>query len=397
MKIILGPLGLVLSMALSGATSHVRADAGVFTGSGQNLRQISSKSIKLVSIDITILPRRGPFLYDGTVQGMDNIQYDCKFELRNLTDKAEEVQVGFPINSEFAERPEPSQSTESKHDWVLRYGFIALDETTTYNVEFVRRKPVGALFVWKMSFGPHETKKLRVNYHIPMSMGLADTARAPWPQGHLLRSGAMGQELLLLADMETIGYITSTGSSWSGNVEKAVFTVLTEPFERYLERRGFMEDSDTDITAEEAKRVSEDFPVAHPWWFREISPGGWKPIEHGVQWNYVNFKPKDPIEINYVMTQLPSRPKEVEPFLNVFLKRVGQGESAIGELEKLRQFLLATYGEEPTDPEVKEIASAQRWYSPRKDFMVANLTAKQKAVLDQITKRITALKSHSNP
>jgi hypothetical protein len=135
------PTVLVLSLVIVGTSFRAAADAGVFTGNGQNLRQISSKSIQLVSIDVTIIPGRGPFLFDGSVPGMDQVQYECTFVLRNLTDKPEEVQVGFPIDSQFAQESEPVSSKESSRDWVLEYGFITLDETTTYNVEFVRRKP----------------------------------------------------------------------------------------------------------------------------------------------------------------------------------------------------------------------------------------------------------------
>src|SRR5580658_5568285 len=92
------PIVLVLSFLILGTSSPAAADAGVFTGNGQNLRQISSKSIQHVSI----IPGRGPFLFDGTVPGMDEVHYECAFVLRNLTDKPEEVQVGFPVDSQFA-------------------------------------------------------------------------------------------------------------------------------------------------------------------------------------------------------------------------------------------------------------------------------------------------------
>lgn len=89
------------------------ADAGVFTGNGQNLRQISSKTIQLVSIDVSIVLGRGPFLFDGTVPGMDRAEYDCTFLLQNLSDKQEEVEVGFPIDSEFARGREPEATEQS--------------------------------------------------------------------------------------------------------------------------------------------------------------------------------------------------------------------------------------------------------------------------------------------
>src|SRR5579864_8156231 len=84
------------------ANSPMFADAGVFTGNGQNLHQITSKTIRLVSIDVNIVLERGPFLFDGTVPGMDRAEYVCTFVLQNLSDQPEDVQVGFPVDSQFS-------------------------------------------------------------------------------------------------------------------------------------------------------------------------------------------------------------------------------------------------------------------------------------------------------
>jgi hypothetical protein len=93
--------------------------------------------------------------------------------------------------------------------------------------------------------------------------------------------------LLVAAQLEMAGYVTSTGSSWAGNVETARFTVLTEPFERYLNHRGWTEQDANPI-----------FPVRYPWWFRQVTPTGWQAVKGGVQWSYKDFKPKDPITID---------------------------------------------------------------------------------------------------
>lgn len=138
------------------------ADAGVFTGNGQDLHQITSKTVQLVSIDVTMVLGRGPFLFDGTVPGMDRAEYRCEFVLRNLTVKDEDVEVGFPIDSQFAKGPEQEPS-EHAEDWVLEYNFIARDEKTTYNIGFVRRKAqagdgeFGSIFTWHM----HSAQKKR--------------------------------------------------------------------------------------------------------------------------------------------------------------------------------------------------------------------------------------------
>jgi hypothetical protein len=367
-------------------------DAGVFTGNGQNLRQISSKTIQLVSIKVTVIPGRGRFLFDGTVPGMDQAEFKCEFVLKNLSKEAEEVQVGFPVDSQFAREEEPV-SPEISTNWVLEYGFIARDEKTTYHVDFVRqeRKPAtgkfGSVFVWKMNFAPEETRTLHVQYRIPMSMGLASTRRDELTPGP---AGGLSQELLQIAQMEMAGYVTSTGSSWAGNVESATFTVITDPFEKYLNRRGFTEESRSDLKPEEAKSFQSNFPVEHPWWFRKLKPAGWTKVKGGVQWSYKDYKPKDPIEIAYYVTQIPDRGEEVRPFVDAFLKSLGPNYSAETALKQLKGVILATYGIEPTDPAVREFASGQLWYEPRKGLGKSQLSPNQLAVLGEIDKRIAA-------
>jgi hypothetical protein len=343
----------------------------VFTGNGQNLHQITSKTVQLVTIDVTIVLGRGRFLFDGTVPGMDQAEYECTFVLKNLSDKAEDVQVGFPVDSQFARDREPD-SPKVSANWVLEYGFIARDEGTTYHVEYVHRTPkpnpgeFASVFVWKMNFAPKETRTLSVQYRIPISMGLASTTREDAAEPPL--DQALGQELLNIAQVEMAGYVTATGSSWAGNVETASFTVITGPFERYLRRRGLSDDVAPGTDPESKQRLESSFPVAHPWWFRRAKPEGWSEVKGGLQWRYKDFKPKDPIEVSCYVTQIPERPEEVGPFVDRFLERPEPGESATTELAHLREIVLATYGKEPGDRAVKAFASGQLWYRPQKDF-----------------------------
>lgn len=371
-------------------THPVLADAGVFTGNGQSLHQITSKTVQLVSIDVDIIPGRGPFLFDGGVAGMDRTEYQCKFVLRSLSNNAEEVQVGFPVDSEFARQSEPGSAADAaaaSSEWVLDYGFIARDENNTYHVDFVRRKPkdspgeFASIFVWKMHFAPNETKTLSVYYHIPTSMGFTSTNKE---EGSDTRGkGAFRAEQLDLALLEMIGYITSTGSSWAGNVERATFTVLTEPFEQYLTRRGVTE------VSEAGEQAGSPFLVQHPWWFRTISPSGWKEVKGGVQWNYKDYKPQDSILVKYYVTQIPQRPDEVDAFVDGFLKRLDPGDSPSAELLRVKNVLLAIYGNEPQDTETKAFVGEQLWYAPRKDFSMVDLSPAQKANLNKLDHRIS--------
>jgi hypothetical protein len=366
------------------------ADAGVFTGNGQNLHQITSKTIQLVSIDVTIVLGRGPFLFDGSVPGMDRAEYQCTFVLRSLSDNDETVEIGFPVDSEFAKGSEAVSSAESQN-WILEYAFIARDEKTTYHIDFVHRNPkpgpgeFSSVFVWNMRFSPKETRTLTVQYRIPMSMGLIALEKE---QGAPVKSDIFRQDFLTIGQLEMAGYITSTGSSWAGNVETAKFTLITEPFGRYFEHRGITEESAGKLDSEEYKRFNSSFPVHHPWWFRQIEPSGWKAVEGGVQWEYTDFKPKDPIEVKYYTTPFPRLPEEVGPFMDRFAQGLEPKESAGPQLARLREVLLAVYGCEPKDPRAKSFVSKQLWYEPRKNCSIEQFSNAQKAVLKKMDQRI---------
>jgi hypothetical protein len=384
-------LSCVLVFVLIFTGQEAWADAGVFTGNGQNLHQISSKEVRLLSIDVTIVLGRGPFLFDGGVPGMDRAEYLCTFVLQNLSEKTVKIQVGFPVDSEFANGA-ADDSGENAKQWVLNYGFIARDEKATYHVDFVRRKKkspeeFAALFIWDMSFQPRETKMLSVKYQIPVSMGLVSLEKNE--EHSRSQIGLHAPEFLNTAMLEMAGYITSTGSSWAGNVKTATFTVITKPFEQYLERRGISEESPkaktpASFSPEVDQRVKEAFPVHHPWWFRKITPEGWKQVEGGIQWQYKDYKPKDPIDVRYYITQFPRLPDEVDAFVDRFLS----SGASVKELEEVKQVLLSTYGKEPEDVMAKEFADTQLWYEPRKNFSMTDLTPNQEAVLAGLNARI---------
>lgn len=389
---------LVLLAACISASTPAKADAGVFTGNGQDLHQISSKDIQLVSIDVTVVLGRGMFLFDGGVAGMDRSEYLCKFVLRNSSEKPEEVQIGFPIDSEFAREDKPITAEES-NDWVIEYGFIATDEKDTYHVEYVQRKPTGGesdfghLFTWKMNFDPKQTRTLIVSYHIPVSMGLVDTGKENGTMSQEKfqereKVGAFRAEQLDLAMLEGAGYITSTGSSWAGNVETAKFTVITKPFEEYLNLRGIGEETEAVVEARKTSQTESPFPVLHPWWFRVVSPAGWKEIDGGIQWSYSDYKPKEQLAIRYYLTKFPRLPGEVDAFVHGFLKRLNPGDPPAEELTRARDVLLATYGKTPEDSLTRIYVEGQLWYAPRRDFSMDQLTETQKEVLKNLDRRI---------
>ncbi len=395
---------IIVSMFLVLSVS-VQADVGVFMGNGQNLRQVTSEKIQLLSIDVTIIPGRGHFLFDGSVSGMNRVKYHCNFELKNLTDKTAKVQVGFPVDSQFAKQPYPRNRKTAK-EWVLQYAFIARDEKNTYHVDFTRQdmqKKFQAIFTWEMSFAPGETKNLTVQYTLTMSMTLAHTGKnhdyykvPKWRWKHVVNGGIL----------EYFGYVTETGSSWAGKVQKATFTVVTGPFEKYLDWRGMLEEGVDDLTEEVKKKMARRFPIQSPWWFRKIIPEGWKPVKisdvDAIRWEHTDFKPREPIAVRYYYTLLPRFAKDVDLFIDTFFnpKRYemegdpGEKISPVifADLVSMKEIMLATYGKKPKDKIAREFAENQVWYNPKKDFSMMDLTAEQRAILKAFDRRIKDVK-----
>ena len=372
------------------SNSMVWADAGVFTGTGQNLRQITSESVQLVSIDVTITLERGPALFDGT-SAMDEVAYDCKFVLHNLTDKAADLQVGFPIDSQFARLPKVP--TNKDVDWVGQYSFNARDDVNTYHVDFLQKaaentnEHYSVIFTWKMSLQRKETRTLTVQYRIPMSVGLAATDKRGLGPAWAESKDHPWMRLISTGMAEFGGYTTETGSSWSGNVEKATFKVITLPFEQYLHHRGLFE---TD-SVEMQKMLAEDYPVHNAFTYCDVKPAGSKPVEDGIQWQYEDFKPKDAISFAYYQIQFPRAKADVDPWVDAIVRDIPDAHQQAAELSIVRQILLATYGQEPTDPTARNFAENQIWYAPNKDFTISKLAEDQQAVLVELDRRVASV------
>jgi hypothetical protein len=385
-------IACVLEILLSSA---VWGDAGVFAGTGQNLKLISTNSVQLVSIDVTIILERGRFLFDSSVPGMDEVAYDCHFVLRNLTDEACDFQVGFPLDSEFARLPKDPKSTD--HDWIWDYSFNARDEQNTYHVKFQANNApsandaYSAIFTWMMNLRAKETRQLIVQYRIPMSMTLASASK----RGIGAVPLAMGEHLWLgfldTCMAEIAGYTTATGSSWSGNVEKADFTVYTTPFEKYLAHRGLDETKISDLPPDQQRTMASFFPVHNVGSFRGVKPAGWQAVENGIKWEHKNYKPKDPITITYFLMQYPQVADEVDPWVDAILRQVSDPIKQPTELSIAKQILMATYGKEPSDATARAFAADQIWYAPKTDFAISQLSKSQLSVLAEIDRRIEGI------
>ena len=124
-----------LLISLLGLSNSANANVGVFTGYGHTIELASTEEIQMLSEEITIIPGRGRFLFDGGIPGMDRVEYACIFVLKNLKGEKVSIQAGFPLNAEFLSHG--SGKDRKVGELVARYNFISQIEGHQYTVRYV--------------------------------------------------------------------------------------------------------------------------------------------------------------------------------------------------------------------------------------------------------------------
>jgi hypothetical protein len=363
------------------------ANTGVFEGSGHTIKLIRSEDIQLQSERVTIVPGRGPFLYDGTGPGMDRVEYTCKFVLRNRSKKQVTIQVGFPLTSESIDKtgnPKPDEVTAL----VLEYKFIVRDDDRTYHVRFSSQdteKKFGAIFLWDMTFQPDEVRTLNVGYQIPMATGLADTKKERHFEKE--KQGKEWYSKLEEAIGEVLFYVTETGQSWAGPIEDADFEIHVREFERYLANRGVFESTPRTANQDDKTEKPDDSGLTKNCLIhRRIWPNGWKEKDGILTWHFKNYRPKEPIGVNYTLTYLPKTSENMPSIVRYVLGEKPSRE----DVDDLREIFMASWGIAPKSKSVQQFVSNQIWYSPKKDMTVDKLSTEQKAAIAALERCATA-------
>ena len=369
---------LAFAMSATLATA-AQANVGIFTGTGATIQLTGSKQVQLVSEDVTIVPGRGMFLFDGTGLGMDRVEYLCKFELKNTSDREASFTAGFPLTSDFAERLKEKDADVAS--MVVRYQFMARDDGHTYHVRYHAEdadKKFGHLFVWDMKLAAGEKCQLLVAYSMPMSMGLDSTDKRDSMADRVKRPagkewyGAFGGGL-----MEGFGYVTETGLSWAGPVERATFRVQVAGFEKYLQHRGLV---DVMPEGKIPERPFNPFSIRSQIAYREVEPEGWALKGEWLQWEYAPYKPGKEIDVSYYLLPVPRTADDCAGVVKGLLGNEPKKE----DLQDLREIVAAYYGVTPKTQRVVDFVKNQRWYHPAAKPEDVRLSEEQKAVLAKL-------------
>ena len=304
-------------------------NVGVFRGSGQTPTLEKTDTIQMVEEEIIMIPRRGNYPVDTSCRNLDKMDFRCRFILRNLTDQKVVIPVGFPLDTQA--RLQDNKGKFNQSQLIGHYGFTAGTKDKTFPVRFVpwdEKKKFSKLFLWEMTFEPKQEIELFVNYTMEGYLGLAGTRRnQDWNKYKPYKCEYL--EHLTFGLGQAQFYVTETGSSWAGVIEKAVFRYYPYAFEEYLAKRGAWEESRKErkerLAAIKKKPgnfgylFSPEMPMVRVWYpaFEQ-----WQ----SKQGNYKNdrylvlvfqpYKPqkKDNIRIGYTFPMIPVNAEQFERY-----------------------------------------------------------------------------------
>ena len=304
-------------------------NVGVFRGRGQTPMLEKTADIQMVEEEIIMFPRRGNYPVDTSCRNLDKMDFRCRFILRNLTDKKVIVPVGFPLDTEARLQDDKGYFNQSQI--ISHYGFTAGTADKTFPVRFVphdKKKKFSQLFLWEMTFDPKQEIELFVNYTMEGYLGLDGTMRnRDWDKREPYKCEYL--EYLTWGLGQSQFYVTETGSSWAGVIEKAVFRYYPHEFEEYLAKRGAWEESPTECEKrlERIKKnptrfehlFSPEMPMLRVW---DPAVEKWqsKQEKHKsdryLELIFQPFTPqkKDNIRIGYIFPMIPINAEQFERY-----------------------------------------------------------------------------------
>jgi len=394
-------LGFCLLLALCGKAF---GNAGLFLGSGHSLQLVKSADVRMVSEDVTITP------ICGVSAMMHSVEFRCRFVLKNVSAKPLKIQVGFPLDRE------PRLIEGDDTDLVLSTHFIARDANNTYHVRHVAGNPQAKyrhIFLWDMEFAAGETKTLHVGYILPMSVAAGttrnvdDKEKTQFPAKHEKPWHVRVEACMVVY----FSYITETGQSWAGPIEKAAFRVRNNGFDHCLRKSPEFVGGDPADFPPGMELPDEDPNSSQPGSMADlgfvlglklgtvyprISPEGWKPAyipelppgkpkpeyePDGIAWQFENYKPGPPLRFTYYLVGFPEAVADCDPWVRRVLGKTPKKADVL----ELREIVAAFFGVVPQTASVKRLAEQQVWYNPKSRVSESELSGPQRAVLARLT------------
>jgi len=268
--------------------SSVSANAGIFSGAGNQVMPIKSNDIQLVREDVTIKLR---------IDEQDGIGFPfvpwaevhAEFHLRNTKNERVKIEMGFPFidlqgfgNEELvlSRLNFRVREVETERRIVLKEGIIE----PTLDPQGLFKK----VFVWEEHFQAQQTKKLIITYQLLFSVG------------------SLTGDRVFPAISYFFNYITKTAYTWKGPVERAIFSMDCSDFFQRINQPDF------------AKRFGDGFPttISRPVLLYNIEPSKFTREEGIFRWDFKGNIPEEGIKADFAVIFLPAFEKDLPTFLS---------------------------------------------------------------------------------
>lgn len=362
---------------------------------GMTVKLLSTDKIQMAEEEVNIkLPPIGRIYYCCTLPA----QYDCRFTFKNLGPEKVSAKIGFPL---VEDRFYKKKFVESL------YKFSASRKGVPFELEYNEGDEDGVysnIFSWDMEFEPNETAVVDLSYQMP---GLF--LKCPLGVSTYNWNSSYGREYLNALNQSMsymFFYITETGKGWSGDIEKATFTVDVSEFEKSISECGDIfvkrytdiyrgmeidetkEDDDEYVdegSNEDAKSNEErDFEkaVKNGQMIVNVSPGEWDTIDDGgvkkLRFTASPFNPGGVIEVGYYFTIIPKTADTLDIVMRYalewykgswqYMRDFHDNVGTIPEychkaaLKNTADVILEFYGIESGNEDIKGFLKKQVWY-----------------------------------
>jgi hypothetical protein len=277
------------------------ANTGVFYGSGNQVIPIKNNQIQLVrekvNINLSVDENSGRF----GVPFIPWANVTAKFYLKNTTNKAVSLQIGFPF-LDLQGFGDEKYVLEN-----LNFKVVSGDKEIKTEIkeglienEFDPSGLFKKVFAWQDEFKPAEAKEVVVTYKMLMGVASANSIfRAFDEQGRKFSA----IDKLFPAIGYNFGYITKTAYTWSGSIEEAVFQIDCSAFYKAIEGHSFLAE------------LGDNFPkFTRPTFWESIDPVSAEKKKTIYQWTFKGSVPEEGLSASFVVLLVPSLPAEVKGY-----------------------------------------------------------------------------------
>ena len=362
---------------------------------GTTVKLLSTDKIQMTEEEVNIkLPPIGRIYHTCTFPA----QYDCRFIFKNLSPEKVSAKIGFPL---IEERFYQKKFVESL------YKFSVSRDGVPFELEYHEGDEddiYSNIFSWNMGFEPHETATVKLSYQMPGLFLKYPLGVSPydWDSSYSREYlNTLNQSMSYM-----FFYITETGKGWSGDIEKATFTVDVSEFEKSISDGGDIfvkkytdiyrgmeidetkEDDDgyvgEDSDENPKNKEERDFEKAvnNGQMIVNVSPGKWETIDDDgvkkLRFSASPFKPCGVIEVGYYFTVIPKNADTLDIVMRYalewykdswqYMKDFHDNVGSIPEychravLKNTADVILEFYGIDSGNEDIKDFLKEQVWY-----------------------------------